>query len=508
MEDYNFEPKDVWDESRHDAHWRNRADDQPFFAVFNLETTHQSRIFGSDSLYEARFAQYLNKIERTDPKKVDLPPYFFDSPEIRKLWARYYDNVNIVDLQIKEILDQLEEDGLTDQTIVFFFSDHGTGMPRGKRALYDSGLEVPLIIWAPEKYQEHYNLKPSTSNDRLVSFVDFAPTILSMLEIEIPQFMQGKPFLGDNSNDERTYVWATADRVDEAYEIVRSVRTKEFRYVRNFLPHMPLIQPNYYSDQSEIMEEIYRILATKPEMTAAQQSMWLAKRPVEELYDISSDPYETNNLAGNPNYLGVLEELRERNSEIMIRSHDSGLAPEAFMYQTSSATTPYQKLQDQEAYPIAEILAILDELYIHGANKNSVLSYLSHPHPLIRYWTMIWLQYQDSCNEKYLNELSRIAGSDLEFLSIVAAETICKFESNEQAVRTLIDALSSDNEYNLLMAARAIELLGAKTKPFETEIRHAWEKLKNQTEGKWKGYDLYASWALTKLFDKEEAIQH
>ena len=179
-EDYNFDPGKVWDESSKTAHWRNRRENQLFFSVFNFETTHQSQIFGSDSVYNARMAEYLPMIDRTDPNDIQLPTYFFDSPEIRKLWARYYDNVQIVDLRVAELLAELEEDGLRENTIIFFYSDHGTGMPRGKRALYDSGLKVPLIIVAPEKYREQFDLSAGAKTDRLVGFVDFAPTILNM----------------------------------------------------------------------------------------------------------------------------------------------------------------------------------------------------------------------------------------------------------------------------------------------------------------------------------------
>ena len=195
-EDYNFEISGIWDESSKTAHWRDRPTDQPFFAVFNLETTHQSQIFGSDSAYESRHQQYLARIDRTKPETVQLPSYSFDTPEIRKLWARYYDNVQIVDLKVKELLNELVADGLSDNTIIFFYSDHGTGMPRGKRALYDSGIKVPLIIVAPEDYQETLELTPGTVSDQLVSFADFAPTMLSILELPVPGFIQGQSFSG------------------------------------------------------------------------------------------------------------------------------------------------------------------------------------------------------------------------------------------------------------------------------------------------------------------------
>ena len=469
-EDYNFNPENVWDESSKDAHWRNRTNTaEPFFAVFNLETTHQSRIFGSDSIYNERFSKYLPNIERTNPGDITLPSYFFDTPEIRNLWARYYDNVQIVDLQVKEIIDQLKEDGLEENTIIFFYADHGTGMPRGKRALYDSGLKVPFIISAPEKYQKVFDLAPNTTNEQLVSFVDFAPTILNMLNVDIPTFMQGRPFLGDGSDREKEYVYATADRVDEAYEIVRSVRTAQYRYVRNFLPHLPLIQPNFYSDQSEIMQEVYKVIHSNPEMTLAQKSMWSEKRPVEELYNVTIDPDETNNLAHDPDYSEVLNKLRNINTEIMLESHDSGLAPEAYMYAVSDNFAPYDILKDSTIYPMKSILKMLDRLYSGRASHEEVLGYLNDSQPLINYWAMIWLQYQDDLHAEFMEILLSKINEDESFVSITAAETLCKYGYEKNAMNTLIDALNSANEYNLLMAARAVELLGDKAIPYQVK---------------------------------------
>ena len=193
-------------------------------------------------------------------------------------------------------------------------------MPRGKRALYDSGVKVPLIIVAPEKYQKEFGLQPGTVQDRLVSFLDFAPTIMNMLELNIPEFVQGVPFLGSDTPSQNNYVFATSDRVDEAYELVRSVRTKQYRYLRNYLPHLPLIQPNYYSDQSEISKANKSIRSKNPELTPAQQSMWLPKRTVEELYDTSSDPFETRNLAKDPKFAQVLYDLRRKNKEMILKT--------------------------------------------------------------------------------------------------------------------------------------------------------------------------------------------
>jgi N-sulfoglucosamine sulfohydrolase len=501
-EDYNFNPGDVWDESSKTAHWKNRKAGQPFFSVFNLETTHQSRIFGTDSAYQVRFREYLPRIIRTEPKEIILPPYFFDTWEIRKLWARYYDNVQIVDLQVKEILEQLRDDELDDNTIIFFYSDHGTGMPRGKRALYDSGLKVPLIIVAPDKYKEALNIHPGSENTRLVSFVDFAPTILNLLGIDAPSFMQGLPFLGPDSDNQNEYVYATADRVDEAYEVVRSVRTEKFRYIRNFLPHLPLIQPNYYSDQSEIMKEVYRVRDTISTMTDAQKSMWLKKRPVEELYSIEDDPFEIQNLASNPSYSGTLKRMRHLNTQVMLDTHDSGLAPESYMYEIAEGTTPYEILQDSIVYPIKKILKMMDELHRQQDNEGLVLNYLNEPSPLVNYWAIICLQYQNNLNNVIMDKLIDKLNSPYKFVSTTAAETLCKFGKTEIGLPVLMEAINGQNQYNQLMAARALELLGEKSNPYRQQIIEAWDKLKVQTDGKWKGYDLYSLWALNELLEK------
>jgi arylsulfatase A-like enzyme len=497
-EDYNFEADSIWDESSKTAHWRNRAKDQPFFAVFNFETTHQSKIFGSDSVYQARYTQYLDKIQRTDPAEVPLPSYSFDTPEIRKLWARYYDNVQVVDIQIKELLDQLETDGLADNTIIFFYSDHGTGMPRGKRALYDSGTKVPLIIVAPEAYQQSLELYPGTVNHQLVSFTDFAPTMLHVVELKIPEYIQGRPFLGKQKQP-NDYVFATSDRVDEAYELVRSVRTEEYRYIRNYLPHRPLIQPNYYSDQSEVSKANKKILQQNPQMTPAQQSMWWPKRPVEELYHTKIDPNETNNLADNPQYEQVLVDLRGKNKQMILSTRDSGLATEAYMYAVSEGSTPYQALQDEAIFPLPQILEVLDRLYFEAPERNEILSYLDHDHPLIQYWTMVGLQYLDQLDMELIPTLQKLASTPESLVSITAAETLCMFGYMDR-IDVLIRGLGTQNPYLLLMSARAFELIKNKPAYALDKGKQAWQRLQGQTKDKWKGYDLYAYWSLSQVY--------
>ncbi len=196
-----------------------------------------------------------------------------------------------MDKQVGERLQQLEEDGLADNTIVFFFSDQGLGIPRCKRTLYDSGLHVPLLIRAPEKYQKALGMKPGQAVERMVSFVDFAPTILSLVGLPIPQYMQGSAFLGEQTGPAPDYTFGASSRVDEAYEISRSVRDKRYEYIRNYMPHLPYIQTSFYPDQASIMKELRRLNEEK-KLSGPAAFMMGPTKPIEELYDTETDPHE------------------------------------------------------------------------------------------------------------------------------------------------------------------------------------------------------------------------
>jgi len=223
-EDYNFiTPPGAWDESSNTAHWRKRKPGQPFFSVFNFTCTHQGQIRYSKEQF-ARLNAELPPQRRHDPARAPLPPYYPDTPEVRRNVAQLYAQISRMDQQVGELLEQLDNDGLAGQTIVFFYSDHGTGLPRHKRWLHDSGIRVPLIIRFPEKYRHLAPAAPGSRIDRLVSFVDFAPTVLSLAELKIPDWMQGRAFLGKQAGRARQYVFAIRDRVDEVYDFSRTVR--------------------------------------------------------------------------------------------------------------------------------------------------------------------------------------------------------------------------------------------------------------------------------------------
>jgi arylsulfatase A-like enzyme len=310
--DYQFrDPVTAWDESGKTAHWRDRPrPGMPFFSVFNFTVTHESGTF------EPRSPAV------TDPATVVLPPYYPDTPVVRRDLARHYDNIAAVDAQVGRVLDELEEDGLADSTTVFFFSDHGDGLPRMKRWVYDSGIHVPLLVRLPD------GDGAGTTNDELVSFVDFAPTALSLAGVWVPDHMQGRAFLGAQRGAPRQYIFAARDRMDPAPETIRAVRDARFKYVRNYRPDLPYIGFIPYRDRSGLMQEIHRLTAAGA-LGSDQWQLWARRKPLEELYDTRADPHEVHNLASHPSHFEKLFELRQAHLRWTEETGDLGHITEA-----------------------------------------------------------------------------------------------------------------------------------------------------------------------------------
>ncbi len=311
-EDYQFRrPVTTWDASSNQAHWRNRREPgQPFFAVFNFTTTHESQVW-----------LRADEPMLVDPADVPIPPYYPDTPIVRRDIARHYTNIQRMDEQVGQVLHELQEDGLLHRTVVFFFSDHGDGLPRMKRWPYDSGLRVPLIVRWPD------GAGAGTVDPRLVSFVDFAPSMLALLGLPVPTHLQGQPFLGDHLPPERQYVYAARDRMDPAIDNVRAVRDRRFKYLRNYMPERPYVQFLPYRDRMGIMQELLR-LNEEGALQGPQRLWFRQEKPLEELYDTEADPHEIHNLADDPAYRDKLEELRAAHERWKEETRDIGLLPE------------------------------------------------------------------------------------------------------------------------------------------------------------------------------------
>ena len=314
-QDYQFRaPVTTWDASGGKAHWRQRDGDQPFFAVFNITGTHESGTFPN--------RRPSKKV--VDPADVPVPPYFPDTPLVRSDIARTYDNIVAMDGRVGSIMQQLETDGLLEDTIVVFFSDHGVGLPRGKRSIYASGTHVPLIIRWPD------GSGAGTVDDRPVAFVDFAPTTLSLAGLPVPEHMQGHVFAGPDADKPKSHVFINADRMDSVTDRTRAVTDGRYRYVRNGMTDRPRLYPVAYAENIPMMADIHALRASG-ESTEAQWQMVSPTKPAEELYDRSGDPHEVVNRIDDPELASVRAELSAALDAWIERTGDLGMLPEGDM---------------------------------------------------------------------------------------------------------------------------------------------------------------------------------
>jgi len=335
--DYNVvrDLKLVWDESSGRAHWRNRREaGQPFFAVFNLTMTHESKVWPEG------WRDVVKGLGPGELRSVDtvlVPPLYPDTAAVRGDFARLSDLVAVLDREVGRILDELESAGVADETIVMFWSDHGNGLPRAKRWIYDSGVRVPLIVRIPERYREWAGGGLAGSrDDGLVSLLDLGPTVLSLAGVTIPEGLAGQPLLGPARRPVgRRYIYGARDRLDERQDLVRAVRSERYRYVRNLMPWYPALQEVSYAERNETLRE-WRRLGVSGGLTEAQ-AQWLRPRQAEELYDLELDPWELRNLAGDVSLLPVLEELRGECDRWQLSEPDVQLLPEAMLERESSA---------------------------------------------------------------------------------------------------------------------------------------------------------------------------
>jgi len=471
-EDYNFDkPEDSWDESSRKAHWRNRTPGQPFFSVFNLTTTHEGQIRLSDDEFAER-TRDLQPHERHAPEQTPIPPYHPDTPEFRKDWAQYHDLITVMDKEAGALLDALARDGLAENTIVFFFSDHGAGMSRCKRWLYDSGLHVPLIIRFPEKYRAMASAAPGAALDRLVGFVDFGPTVLSLAGVPIPEVMQGRAFLGPQAAAPRQYVYAGRDRMDERYDCVRAVRDARYKYIRNLMPHLSRGQFQEYMYHMPSMQAWAR-LAKEGRLEGAPALFMQDTKPVEELYDLEKDPHEVNNLAADPRHGETLARMRAALADWMRETHDLGLLPESEMhiraqyspyYALGKGRSFYELARDPNDYPLASLLAITGIADGAWPGEESLLAGLSHQDAAVRYWAILGLTQQPGEKPAWLEAVETRLGDPSPAVRCAAAALLHQI-GHEGALNVLIRELKNSGEWVRLQAANIVDLMGPAARP-------------------------------------------
>lgn len=492
--DYNLRDeaefiRDCWDDCSVRAHWRGRKPGQPFLAVFNLMTTHQTRasVWPRDE-FEKEVGAKLSAEERHDPARVQLPPYYPDTPEARRAWARYHDCITLMDKQVGKILRDLAQDGLAEDTIVFFYGDNGMGLPRGKRCLFDTGLREPLLIRFPKRFAHWAPAPPGQASHRLVSFVDFAPTVLSLCQVKAPPLMQGVAFLGPAAGPPRDYVYGARDRVDEAFDLSRSVRNGRFLYIRNYMPHLSWMQPENFSDASPFRRQL-KELARDGKLNAAQLSYARPGKSLEELYDTASDPHQVHNLASLPEHRATLEEMRGELRRWLLAARDAGFLTEPQIWErmAQAKMTPWELAQNESWYPLSRLLEAADRVGRPEAVLEQI-RLLSDSDDGVRYWAAVGLHAAGSSAAPVIEALRKALRDASAVVRIEAATALTELGEPQDALPILESELQSDQPETVLHAARALELLGQRAHPVYPALRHA---LRHARQKEAKGGDIF-----------------
>ena len=365
----------AWNENNKTAHWRHRAAGQPFFAIFNFEQSHESSL-------------HKQAAQVTDPAKVRVPAYLPDTPTVRADIAHYFDNVSRADGALGKILADLRADGLAEDTIIFYYGDHGGAVSRSKRFLYENGTHPPLVAHFPKKFQHLAPAVPNSRLSELVNFVDLAPTVLSLAGLPLPAQFQGRAIAGPARKAGPEFTFSFRDRMDERYDMARAVTDGRFRYIRNYYPSQPWGQHLEYLWRQPSMKEWAGLFAAG-KLNAAQRAFF-ENKPTEELFDCVADPDNVRNLAADPAARPQLLRLRAALRAHQLAVRDTGFMPEPLLVAWSGQDSPSVVAADEKRYPLARILEQIDALQLPAQpDAAALIAALRSPEPVIRYWAAV-----------------------------------------------------------------------------------------------------------------------
>ena len=384
----------AWDESSNEAGWWNRKAGQPFFAVFNFNDSHQSRTMTNPyEWYRTEVYDQLSPEDRIGENDFEMPPFYHDSPEMRKQFARVYNSIKLTDNKIGALLARLKQDQLMDSTIVFFFADHGEGIPRGKTNGINLGYRVPFVIWFPPMYRHLSPWNTATVSDELISFEDLAPTMISLSGGKVPDYLKGRILMGEDRAAPVEKLILSSDRSDNGVDMVRSVTDGRYVYSRNYMPFMPEARYIRYMEIGDI-KQVMRQDLKENQLNTLQKSLF-EDRPPEFLFDIEQDVWETQNLVDQPDRQPLLEEMRVSLKENVLKRRDILFLPEYELGQISQNTTPYEYRLQKKKYPLNEIYeaASLSGIRSEAALRQQV-ELLQSTNPIVRYWGAIGLRAQ------------------------------------------------------------------------------------------------------------------
>lgn len=439
-EDYNIIKADnVWDESFKKATWKNRKKDQPFFHVFNIGTTHESRLHFTK--------EDVKKGTKTDQSKMFVQPNHPQTDLFKYTVARYHDKIQEMDAQLGAVVDELEKDGLLDETFIFYYGDHGGVLPGSKGYINEMGVHVPLVVHIPAKYKDLVSVKAGTRNDAFVSFVDFGATVLNIAGIDIPKKMDGKPFLGKNVTEKdlkkRDETFSYTNRMDEKYDMVRAVRKGKFKYTRNFEPfNFDALMNNYRYKQLGYQQwiELYK----EGKLNKNQSKFFEPKQP-EELYNVEEDPYELNNLATHPEYQDIVKSLRNNLNKRMCGLPDLSFYPEFYLINNA--------FDNPVAFGQAHKKDI--KKYIKTANlmlmsfkdaKSKIIKSLNSNDPWVRYWALISASAFGDKAKELSATIKRISKTDSELVNRVRAAEFLGLIKAENPQEVMLNSLYESND--------------------------------------------------------------
>ena len=463
--DYNsnfeIEKHALWDETGNEAHWRKGPEGKPFFAVFNITVTHESQLSAGNIKKYTDNGQIPGK-PRVNPEAIELPPYHPDLPEIREDWARLHDLITLMDSMAGARIQEVEDAGLADNTIVFFYSDHGGQLARSKRYIYNVGTQVPLIVYLPEKWQHLSKNRPGSEENNLVSFVDFPKTLLSITGCEIPELMQGHIFLGEGAEDPKEYVHFFRDRMAERYDFSRAVTDGHFYFIRNFMPHRPSGRDSRYGYTVQANWRAWEKYFEEGKCNEIQSQFYRPKQAMQ-LFDTDSDPWHVSNMVKNQDQQQLVNELSEEMDRWMIETRDVGLIPEPMVYDLVGVGKKYSTLYEyaqSSDYHVEEILEVAKTASVGNRDQVSMyLNYMRNEDPIIRYWGAYGIFLVRSAERSTREALMELIRSDtLACNRIMAAQALGLCGNPEMAFQTIVKEVNqTDRGYVFLQALNAFQ---------------------------------------------------
>lgn len=479
--------KDAWSESSAKAGWWNRQPGQPFFAVFNYMDSHQSRTMTTSyESYEKDVLQQLNPDERIADDAFAMPPFYRDSREMRKQFARVYNSIKLTDKKIGLLLQRLAKDGLMDSTIIFCFADHGEGIPRGKTNGINLGYRVPFIAWFPPAYQ---HLSPwkgrGLVTDELIDFNDLAPTMLALAGADVPSYMTGRIFAGEKRAKPPTHLVLSSDRSDNGPDCVRTVTDGRWLYSRNYMPFMPEVRYIRYMEISDIKQQMRKDVS-EGKLNAAQASLF-SERPAEFLFDTQADPWELRNLANDAGHKAVLERMRKQLTQRVMDAKDVMLVPEYELGLISETSSPHEFRMNTATYPLKEIYAAAS---LSGQRNTTVAAaqakLLQSKNKVVRYWAVVGLRSQKgSVLSVHKAAIAKAINDDYPPVAITAAALAYENFGSSEAQRVLKKYCADANPVLSVMAINYLLYSTNKT-PFV-------ETIKTVYSDKSKPYDVKAA---------------